>query len=337
MEKEFIPFSMFYNDATMDNITRDMAKEYRSGTEKRLKSYVKQKYPNEISYDDNGELLVSRDFLDDAEKANDLKNFFQYKEGTDFSVEDTVKWLLTHTGIPPIETMKLDSFEKKIREFFNSSKYKDSVYAKRSGKKGGHSVACVDRDTFQKLERDESVRDLIRRKIDKAERNNKDSDSVAWKLYCDEKSEIEYYNEQADRYEAGQIDDDEPLLSTQEKTLCMLQEIFSLFFTDVPFRIHELYKDKSEYNMVWSLFSYFFTDIDFELFLKELEEYIYPEVNENNYKRHQELEEIFNSPHFGWRYYKVKENRIREIEDAFLDRLAEKIVAKLNQAKGNEG
>lgn len=89
--------------------------------------------------------------------------------------------------------------------------------------------------------------------------------------------------------------------------------------------------------MILALFSVFFTDIDFDLFSKEVAEYNIPEINETNFERHQELNAIFSAPHFGWRYYKLKENKVKEIEDAFLDRLAERIVAKLNQTEGKEG
>lgn len=289
-----ISWDKFYKNVTAD-MDVDLCKKFRCGIKTHIKSYVMGKYPAAIS-EKGGQILV--------DKAIDTENFrkeYFRKTEADYSAKDIVTHLLNHIGIPPVDTMSQESLEKAVLTLLDSA-YKSKVYIKRV--QGRHNTYCVDCDTAEKIERNADIQRLVKKQIKKAEQKSKGSDSVNWKCYEHEESFIQSREELSGEQGSGGVDEIQGL-SCEEKTFCMTQALFSLFFTDFDFV--SLSRDIEEYNLSE-------TAMDFG-------------------ERYQKLEEIFSAPHFDWKYYKIKEAE----SDSVLDRLAKKIAEKILKRISEKG
>lgn len=240
-------------------------------------------------------MLIDEKLLD-IEKASDIRAFvtsYFKKTTADYSAKDIAKRSLTRIGIPPIETMSRESLEKAVLSLFNSEEYKGEVYIRRV--QGGNIIYCVNFDTAQKIENHKIITELINKQVKKAVQKGKDSNSSDWKCYERERDFIELREEMERTQQSGETDDKKHIVRIEEmirETRHITQALFSLFFTDFDF--HKLDEDITILNELESSW-------DFG-------------------KEYQELEEVFGTPHFGWKYYKVKDNPI-------LDMLAEKVAA----------
>lgn len=287
VEVDKISWDKFYEYVTAD-IDVDLCKEYSCGIETHIKSYVAEKYPDAIS-EKGGQILVDKTL--DTGKFR--KEYFGKTEA-DYSVKDIATRLLNHIGIPPLDFMSQESLKKAILTLLDSEEYKSKVYIKRV--QGGHNTYCVDCVTAEKIGRDDNILSLIKKQIAKAEQKGEGSGSVEWKRYKHEKEFIQSREELAGEQGAGGVDEIQGL-SYEEKTFCMTQALFSLFFTDFDFKAFN--EDISSLNLSE-------TSMDFD-------------------EKYQELARTFDTPHFDWKYY-----RVRDIENgSVLDRLAEKIAENI--------
>lgn len=121
---------------------------------------MEQVYPDAIS-ENNGQILIDKVILFDIdeeldteafskeyfERSADFRKEYLKKTENDYSARDVTELMLNrvqelnHLWIPPIEAVSPESVEKKVRALFDTSEYKDSVYVRRSGKKGGRRSA----------------------------------------------------------------------------------------------------------------------------------------------------------------------------------------------------
>jgi len=214
------------------------------------------------------------------------------KNDHDYDAKDCVHIALNHAGVPPVEELSFESLSRTARDIMKQ--LKDNVYIKRT--KGNATTFCVDYRTALKIASHPDLVRLIDSQTKKAEKSHKDT--VAWRAYEFEKEKIAYL----DALDSQASEDEfchSNLMNTDTKTFLMVKAIFNKFFSDFDFQKYEEYLNEME-----SLYD----DWSFG-------------------KRYQELYDIFHSPHFNYEFYQeIKQN---DFEDIIADKVAEKIIAKM--------
>lgn len=309
--EKIIPFSALAKSA-INAIIIDSAEKFKDGICKHLKSYLKRNFPAAVVVKNNN-LYVRVDEIGDI--ATFCEQYLK-KTSKDYSAKDIAELALRHIGLPPVETMSLSSLEKTVRSLFDSDKYKDHVYIKRI--QGGRETLCVTAKTAARIECDEAVCNLIVKQVKKAEKRNQDPDSIDWKKYEYEKSFIE----SREKLESEQ--------RAQQNNMDSTQSVNSQL--NDKDNISHLSQDEEAYCMIQALFSLFFTEFDFEALDRDIIDYNTLESVQDFGKLYQEYARVFETPNFDWKYYRVKK------DNPLLNILAEKvagIILKKMQEGGN--
>lgn len=218
------------------------------------------------------------------------------KSNYDLSIKDCAHMAVSRVGIPPEDEMSIESLEKTIKKVVKE--YKSKIYIKRFH---GKNTRCIDWSTAQEILSHQEITDIINFQTQKAERKNTHNNNVERRAYEFEKDKIallESLNSNNDDCNCSNV----TILSTNEKTNLMIQAIYRKLFTEFDFDKYESYLD--EMNLLYDAW-------DFG-------------------ERYQELYDIFHSPDYKGEFYKIN------IEDDFLDSLADKIAKKIIKKMGND-
>ena len=272
-----------WNDAVIKSITNSFYKiKYKTGIINNFNDYVRNRLKDSV-----GEIDYS--FIDD----------YFVKNTYDFSAQDCAHMALSRVGIPPIESMSVESLEKTIRDVFEE--YNDKVYIKRSKKNA--ETLCVGWNTACAILEHSTVKELIQKQIGKAENKaSKQCSKIAWRAYEFEKQKI-------DSLEAmnSSVNEEDGIshaeLSDAEKTNLMVEALFNNLFTNVDFEKYK--RDFDEMELLYDNWEFG--------------------------ERYQELYDIFHAPHFNWEYYKL--NMDNPVIDALADKIAERIIKMTGNKK----
>ena len=270
-----------WNDTVIKSITNSIYKsKYKAGIINNFNDYVRNRLKDSV-----GEIDYS--FIDD----------YFVKNTYDFSAQDCAHMALSRVGIPPIETMSVESLEKTIRDVFE--KYNDKVYIKRSKKNA--ETLCVGWNTACAILEHSTVKELIQKQIGKAENKaSKQCSKIAWRAYEFEKQKIALL-------EAMNLSENE-------------EDGFS----------HAEPSDAEKTNlMVEALFNNLFTNVDFEKYKRDYDEMELLYDNWEFGERYQELYDIFNAPNYNWKYYTLN------IDNPLIDALADKIAVRIVEIMEN--
>lgn len=201
----------------------DLCKKYEKGIKANLKIYITDWIEN--NSEEEYKNITSDDFT-----CEDFVKEYMEKESVDFSPKDVAEMVLRHFGLPPIDTMSIESLEKTIQSLFETL-YKDHVYLKKV--QGGKISKCVRRDVAFLIQSGDNVSRLVNKQAAKAE--GKITDPVTLRQYRFERSLIEYLDGEGESPSRKEL----PQLTCSDRLYLMVEAVFNLFLQSL---ISHLYR-----------------------------------------------------------------------------------------------